>query len=175
MEIWVTIDECPLLEVSNCGNVRKKEHVREVNTRYNSKAIRHDKERVLKPTDNGHGYLIVSYHDGEKRKNYYVHRLVAKAFLPGYEDGMVVDHINHDRKDNRAENLEWVSQKENVNRSIEQMHKPKSKSRPTNTGEKYISYTVINSNKNKGYRVLNRKCFKTLEEAVKYRNEVMGW
>lgn len=173
MEIWKTIEECPLLEVSNYGNVRKKEYSREVNTRYNGKTIRHDKEKMLKPTDNGNGYLIVSYQDGGRRKNYYVHRLVASAFLPGYEEGMVVDHINHDRADNRAENLEWVSQKENVNRSAERMQKPKSKCRPTNTGEKYITYTRCKGHMR--YKVKRGHYFKTLEEAIKYRNEVMGW
>lgn len=173
MEIWKTIEECPLLEVSNYGNVRKKEYSREVNTRYNGKTIRHDKEKMLKPTDNGNGYLIVSYRDGGRRKNYYVHRLVASAFLPGYEEGMVVDHINHDKADNRAENLEWVSQKENVNRSVHLMRKPRKRYKQSNTGEKYISYTRC-----KGvmrYKVRNAKQFRTLEEAIQYRNEVMGW
>lgn len=43
-----------------------------------------------------------------------VHTLVAKAFVPGYKPGLVVDHINNDSRDNRAENLQWISRGENT-------------------------------------------------------------
>lgn len=38
-----------------------------------------------------------------------VHRLVGMAFVPGYEDGLTINHINGIKTDNRPENLEWVS------------------------------------------------------------------
>lgn len=47
------------------------------------------------------------------RKKWAVHRLVATAFCPGWFDGAVVNHKNGDRLDNRAVNLEWVTQAEN--------------------------------------------------------------
>jgi hypothetical protein len=43
-----------------------------------------------------------------------VHRLVALAFCEGYQDGYTVNHINGDKLDNRAANLEWCNLKNNV-------------------------------------------------------------
>ena len=46
-----------------------------------------------------------------------IHRLVAKHFVPGYFDGAVVNHIDGNNKNNRADNLEWVTQKEKIHKS----------------------------------------------------------
>lgn len=48
--------------------------------------------------------------------NQYVHRLVAQAFIPNPDNLEQVDHINSDRRDNRVENLRWLSRKENNSR-----------------------------------------------------------
>ncbi len=64
--------------------------------------------------DNGHGYytIVVEGH------HYYVHRLVAQAFVPNMFEKPDIDHINGIRFDNRADNLRWVTPLENVrNRS----------------------------------------------------------
>ena len=45
-----------------------------------------------------------------------VHRLIALAWVPGHFDGAWVDHLNGNRKDNRAVNLEWVTRSENAAR-----------------------------------------------------------
>ena len=175
-EIWRVTEEYPFIEVSNMGRVRKKDTVQVVPSSHKGVMMtRHDKAKELTPTDNGNGYKIISVRIGGKRENAYLHRLVAMAFVPGYEEGLVVDHINHDRSDNRADNLAWVSQKENVRRSVHLMQKPKCNCRPTNTGEKYISKVKVRHGNGYRYRVRDRRTFHTLEEAVAYRNEVMGW
>ena len=52
---------------------------------------------------------------GGKNTTYVIlHRLVALAFCPGFEDGLTVNHIDGDKRNNTASNLEWVNLKNNV-------------------------------------------------------------
>lgn len=73
--------------------------------------------RFLKPQSNGKGYLQVTLVKGKVKRKYYVHRLVAEAFLPRFDiEGIVwtVDHINKVRHDNRVNNLQWVTNFDNI-------------------------------------------------------------
>lgn len=106
-EIWkLSID--PTLEVSNIGRVRTIER----SVRCGPKpgfVIR--PAIILKPHILNTGYGQVQ---GGTRKKHAVHRLVAHAFVEGFQTGLIVNHKNGSRSDNRAENLEWVTHSENL-------------------------------------------------------------
>lgn len=77
-------------------------HVRE-----GKKARKLDNVWTFGNKDKEKGYMMISSHR--------VHIIVAKAFIPGNEDGkMVVDHIDTNRCNNRVENLRWLTRLENV-------------------------------------------------------------
>jgi hypothetical protein len=78
-----------------------------------------DQPKLLRPSDNGNGYLLVRLYTGNGHsKRIYVHRLVATNLLkrPNFEAGInyQVNHINQKRNDNRACNLEWTTPETNM-------------------------------------------------------------
>ena len=178
-EIWKPIEGYEgRYEVSNMGNVRAMEKRRVVKNRYGGENVRTDKSRQIHQVDNGNGYLYVSLYAEGKKRNHYVHRMVAEAFCDKRSGCDVVNHKDCNKKNNAAENLEWCSQRENVMYSAESMRKPKRKSKTTNTGEKYIRI-YRQAGRKEAYRVMIRqkrvcKQFNTLEEAIAYRNEVVS-
>lgn len=160
-------------EISNMGRVRSLTRTRIVNNCHGGRSLRTDTGRIMSLGDNGNGYAYVSLSKNGNRRNHYVHRLVADAFLGKPEAGnFVVDHIDHDRRNNAASNLQWVTQNENVCRSKHLMRHVKSNCKRSSTGEKYITKY------GHGYRVAIKwakksRQFKNLEDAVAFRNEVI--
>lgn len=74
-------------------------------------------QQELKGFVNKAGYKYVDLVDGKRHKRYGVHQLVAKYYVDGYFEGAVVDHIDANRLNNNKNNLQWVSQKENIRKS----------------------------------------------------------
>ena len=79
------------------------------------KSFKWNKERFLKPSMDKDGYLLVTLCAGGKPKTLKVHRLVCEAFHENPDNKPQVNHINEDKTDNRACNLEWCTCKQNVN------------------------------------------------------------
>lgn len=71
------------------------------------------KGKLLKPKKHKDGYLFVTLTKEKSKKNFYVHRLVAEAFIPNPENKPQVNHINGNKTDNTISNLEWVTNAEN--------------------------------------------------------------
>ena len=73
----------------------------------------------LNPSLTPRGYLIVGLYDSDGViKSVNVHRIIAETFIPKNNNSFIVNHKNHIKTDNRVSNLEWVTQKENVNQAI---------------------------------------------------------
>lgn len=71
------------------------------------------KNRLLKPCIHKKGYLVVTLTKGNAHKHYYVHRLVAAAFIPNIDNKEQVNHIDGNKHNNCVENLEWCNDAEN--------------------------------------------------------------
>lgn len=108
-EIWKDITGYEkYYQVSNMGNVRSKH--------FNGKSLSTKDNGIknLSLVKNSAGYCVVSL----KGKQFHVHRLVAKEFIPNVENKPCIDHINTIKTDNRVENLRWVTQMENLKNEI---------------------------------------------------------
>lgn len=101
-------------EVSNNGRVRSLPRLR--NTSGNTSIQYLQKGRELSNTYLLNGrYPIVRFRiNGDKGKPYLIHRLVANAFIPNPLGLKDVNHKNGIKTDNRVENLEWVTHRENM-------------------------------------------------------------
>lgn len=100
MEKWEEIKDFSNYEISNKGNIRRK-----------------DTKQLLKQQTSIHGYKnILLWKDG-KPKNCRIHRLVLESFKPIDNcKSLQVNHIDTNRENNNLNNLEWVTPKENCNK-----------------------------------------------------------
>jgi hypothetical protein len=116
VESWKVWPQNENYEVSNLGRVRSK--ARWVQAGKGGK--RWVEGKILKIGYNMKGYdvLHISFWDNklkkDKKKSHSLHRVVAETFIPNPNNKAQVNHINGNKKDNRVENLEWVTMQENL-------------------------------------------------------------
>lgn len=97
-EIFKKIEEFPGYEASNLGNV---------------KSLKYNKERILKPREDSGGYYLVSLYKNKKQHDRLISILVYKAFNDDYNPEMQIDHIDHDRHNNKLSNLRMIPRNQN--------------------------------------------------------------
>jgi hypothetical protein len=105
MEVWKPIEKTKgLIEVSNEGRVR---------------SLLRGSPRVLKTQTDKKGYHRVRISVEREKVTYKIHREVAKAFLPNPDGLPQVNHKDGNKDNNCADNLEWVTNRENSHHAIE--------------------------------------------------------
>lgn len=113
-EIWRKIEGYDYYMVSNCGRVLSLKN-------------RHGKKQMIKIKTNDNGYCSVGLYLNKKCKYHLVHRLVAQAFIPNPNNYPVINHRDENKQNNfvwvnedgsvdyEKSNLEWCTQKYNIN------------------------------------------------------------
>jgi len=127
-EIWKDIKGYEgRYQVSNMGRVKSLERV----------TIRKDgsklpvKERILKPCTKPNGYLqVVLCASSGKRETPKIHRLVCEAFHENPKNKPCVNHIDENKANNVASNLEWCTYEENLNHGTHNARSAKARSKP---------------------------------------------
>lgn len=98
IEIWKPIMGFEdIYEISNKGNVRKI------------------KGAIILKGQLTQGYKKIILTKNRKRYNFFIHRLVAKAFIPNPNNYPIINHIDENPLNNNVDNLEWCSYKYNTN------------------------------------------------------------
>ena len=131
-EIFKPIDGFDKYFVSNMGNVKS------------------DKTNRLLKVQKKIGYSTVGLSIINKRYCFLIHRLVAKAFIPNPENKLTVNHINHNTHDNRVENLEWSTSKEQNDHN----YKTETKKRQTNRARSVVCFDKSTNEKIQEFRSL---------------------
>lgn len=118
-EIWKDIQGYEgLYQISNHGRI--------YSVRYN---------RFRKPKVDKYGYMTISIGKDSNLCHFFVHRLVANAFVPNPNDFPEVNHIDGNKANNSADNLEWCDHYTNIRHAyntglMPHPLKPKKETRP---------------------------------------------
>lgn len=109
MELWKSVIGYEgLYEVSDAGRVRSVDRVTSNGKHIHGKLLRHHVNCTT-------GYCYVGLCKAGKRKTMSIHRLVAMAFVPGKPGANTVNHIDENKQNNAANNLEWLTLLDNLN------------------------------------------------------------
>ena len=103
-----------IYQVSNRGRVKSLER-----TSWNGFLHCKIGGRILKNSLMRNGYYRVTLSKDSGQQQFYIHRLVAEAFIPNPKSLNVIDHIDANKLNNDVSNLRWVTQEENMRHAWE--------------------------------------------------------
>jgi|LakMenEpi03Aug12_release.lakeMendotaPanAssembly.Ray.scaffolds.fasta_scaffold431982_2 hypothetical protein len=108
-----------IYQVSNLGRVRSKDRCyTAIHPMTKSPKVFHIKSKYLKSHKNNCGYETISF--GTNRKHFFVHRLVLITFSEVPLDiTLEVNHKDGNKSNNKINNLEWVTSKENIRHALD--------------------------------------------------------
>lgn len=107
---WKDIPEYEgLYQVSDCGQVKSCYRI----VKHHKGGGKVLKERILKPSLHTKGYHCVNLCKDGKTRKFFVHRLVALAFLEG-DNSLTVNHIDECKTNNHVSNLEYLTRGDNL-------------------------------------------------------------
>jgi len=111
-ELWKDIPDLNgYYQCSNFGRIKSIQRI--VCLGNNNRLV---KDKILTQIKSKNGYFVVNI-TYPFRKQYLVHKLIAKTFL-NHKEGLVINHIDLDKTNNNIENLEAITQKQNIEHSI---------------------------------------------------------
>ena len=132
-EIYKPIKEFENYSISNLGNIKNNKTNKNLKIQKSS------------------GYSTIGLSQNNKRNVFLIHRLVAQTFILNPENKLTVNHKNHDTHDNRVENLEWNTQKEQNNYN----YKTETKKRTTCRARSVICYDKQDQKITKDFRTIS--------------------
>lgn len=162
-EIWKDIVGYEgLYQVSNMGNVRSLYRTVRCGNKDNTL-----NGKLLTPAKNKCGYLYVNLRKNGETKSKNIHRLVAEHFVPNPMCKPQVNHLDENKENNKADNLDWVTAKENANHGsrnykISEYRKQNVVAINEISGEKIFFETVNEANCHfgiKGHNIVYDKVF----------------
>lgn len=121
--------------------------------------------RFLKPVDNGFGYKLVYLRKNNIKQKVYIHRLVALHYIKNKDKKPFINHIDCNPSNNHKENLEWVTNEENIKyaASLDKFKK-------TEDWKEKIKINQPTRKKVKGVDIITGEevVFESMQEASKY-------
>ena len=140
-----------LYEIDELGNV------------FSSITTTSRRKGILKPCLNTNGYFRVNLYKDSKVKKFYIHRLVAQAFIPNDFGFKIVNHKDGNKLNNCVSNLEWCTQKTNIKHSFDNKLEKRSK-------ETYINGIRFNNMKEASMKIFGNT-FEVSQKRRKLGNE----
>ncbi len=100
-----------MYQVSDTGRVKTLRRLLHIPY---TKREHYSEEKILKLCDHPRGYFVVYLSKDNFDTKFFVHRLVAAAFHDNFEDHAIVNHTDGNKRNNRADNLEWTNSGDNT-------------------------------------------------------------